>query len=103
MAAATFPGKGRGRGDSGEQFDDPDQIVDKDLPKVLEDADKPKEGEHSTSKFIRKKGEAQAQTTEGAPAPPEETPPDPTKATAPAPTPTDPKPGTSTDPTQDPT
>ena len=103
MAAATFPSRGRGRGDSGEQFDDPQEIADMDLPKVLEDADKPKEGEPSTSKSRGKKGEAQAQATEGALAPPEETPPDPTKATAPAPTPADPKPGTSMDPTHDPT
>ena len=100
MAAATFPGRGRGGGDPEEQFaDDPEEVADEDLPKVLEDADKPKEGEPSTSK----KGEAQAQATEGAPAPPEETPLDPAKATAPAPIPTDPKPGTSTEPTKDPT
>ena len=104
MAATTFQGRGRGRGDPGEQFtDDPEEIADKDLPKVLEDADKSKEGELSTSKSIGKKGEAQAQATEGALAPPEETPPDPTKATAPAPIPTDPKPSSSMDPTQDPT
>ena len=77
--------------------------LNEDLPKVLEDADKPKEGEPSTSKSIAKEGEAQAQATEGAQAPPEETPPDPTKTTAPTPAPTDPKPGTSTEPIQDPT
>ena len=108
MAAATFPGRGRGRGDPEEQFaDDPEEIADEDLPKVLEDTDKPKEGEPSTSKSVGKEGEAQAQAqaqaAEGAQAPPEETPPDPTKATAPTPAPTNPKPGTSTDPTQDPT
>ena len=110
MAAATFPGRGRGRGDPEEQFtDDPEEIADEDLPKVLEDADKLKEGEPSTSKSVGKEGEAQAQAqaqaqaTEGAQAPPEETLTDPTKATAPTPVPTNPKPGTSTDPTQDPT
>ena len=104
MVAATFPGRGRGRGDPEEQFtDDPEEIADEDLPKVLEDADKPKEGEPSTSKSVGKEGEAQAQATEGAQAPPEETPPDPTKTTAPTPAPTDPKPGTSTEATQDPT
>ena len=108
--AATFPGRGRGRGDSEEQFtDDPEEVADEDLPKVLEDADKLKEGEPSTSKFVGKEGQAQAQAqaqgqeAEGAQAPPEETPPDPTKATAPTPAPTNPKSGTSTDPTQEPT
>ena len=106
MVAATFPGRGRGRGDPEEQFaDDPEEIADEDLPKVLEDADKPKKGEPSTSKSVGKIGEAQtqAQATEGEQAPPEKTPPDPTKTTAPTPAPTDPKPGTSTEPTQDPT
>ena len=104
MAVATFPGRGRGRGDPEEQFaDDPEEFADEDLPKVMEDADKPKEGEPSTSKSIGREGEAQTQATEGAPAPPEETPPDPTKATAPTPAPTEPQPGTSTEPTQDPT
>ena len=106
MAVATFPGRGRGRGEPEEQFAvDPEDITDEDLPDVLEDADKPKGGEPSTSKSVGKEGEAQAQgqAAEGAQAPPEQTPPDPTKATAPTPGPTDPKPGTSTDPTQDPT
>ena len=111
MTAATFRGRGRGIGDPEEQFaDDPEEFADEDLPKVLEDADKPEEGEPSTSKSVGKKSETQAQATEGAPAPPEETPPDPTPTTAPTPAPTDPKPGTSTepteapeDPTQDPT
>ena len=106
MAAATFTSRGRGKGDPEEQFaDDPaEDIADKNLPKVLEDADKPEEGEPSTSKSVGKTGEtkAQVQATEEATAPPEETPP--------GPAPTDPKPGTSTeptkapeDPTQDPT
>ena len=42
MATARFPGAGRGRGDAEEQFaDDPLDMADEDLPKVLEDADKP--------------------------------------------------------------
>ena len=104
MAAATFQGRGRGRGDPEEQFtDDPEEIADEDLPKVLEDADKPEEGEPSTSKSIGKKGEAQAQATEEELAAPEETPPDPAPAPAETPAPTDSKPGTSTEPTEDPT
>ena len=105
MATARFPGTGRGRGDPEEQFVDPEDIVDEDLPKVLEDADKPKGGEPSTSKSVGKEGEAQAQgqATEGAQAPPEGILPDPTKPIAPTPAPTDPIPGTSTAPTQDPT
>ena len=100
MATARFPGAGRGRGDPEEQFaDDTLDIVDEDLPNVLEDADKPKGGEPSTSKSVGKEGEAQTegQATEGAKAPPEGIPP------APIPVPTAPQPGTSTGPTQDPT
>ena len=83
--------------------------MDEDLPMVLEDADKPKEGKPSASKSV---GKAQTQATEEAAAPPEETPPDPTPGPNPAPATatTDPQPGTSTeptkpqeDPTQDPT
>ena len=87
MTAATFTGE---------------DIEDEDLPKVLEDSKKPKEGEPGTSKSISKIGKTVAQATEEAEATPEETPPDPT--------PTEPKPSTSTgpseapeDPTQDPT
>ena len=48
MATAKFAG--RGRGDPEAQFaDDPFNIADEDLPDVLEDADKPKEGDPSTS------------------------------------------------------
>ena len=65
-----------------------------DLPKVLEDAEPPKEGEPSTSKSKGKTGDLLAQTEEGAEAPPEVTPPDPR--------PTDPQPGTSTDPPEAP-
>ena len=100
MAKARFPGTGKGRGDPEAQFaDDPLDIVDEDLPNVLEDADKPKGGEPSTSKSVGKEGEAQTegQAAEGAQAPPEGIPP------APIHVPTAPQPGTSTGPTQDPT
>ena len=100
MTTAKFAGRGRGRGDPEEQFaDDPFDIADEDLPDVLEDADKPKGGEPSTSKPVGKEGEAQTkgQATEGAQGPPEEIPPAPTQL------PTTPQPGTSTGPTQDPT
>ena len=100
MAKARFPGAGRGRGDPEEQFtDDPLDITDEDLPKVLEDADKLKGGEPSTCKSVGKEGEAQTedQATEGAQAPPEGILP------APTPVPTTPQPSTSTGPTQDPT
>ena len=98
MATAKFAG--RGRGDPEAQFaDDPFDIADEDLPDVLEDADKPKGGEPSTSKSVGKEGEPQTegQAAEGAQAPPEEIPPVPIQA------PTTPQPGTSTGPTQDPT
>ena len=98
MATAKFAG--RGRGDPEAQFaDDPFDIADEDLPDMLEDADKPKGGEQSTSKSVGKEGEPQTegQAAEGAQAPPEEIPPAPTQA------PTAPQPGTSTGPTQDPT
>ena len=66
---------------------------------MLEDADKPKGGEPSTSKSVGKEGTAQTkgQAAEGAQAPPEGIPP------ASIPVPTAPQPGTSTGPTQDPT
>ena len=98
MATAKFAG--RGRGDPEAQFaDDSFNITDKDLPDVLEDADKPKGGEPSTSKSVGKEGEPQTegQAAEGAQAPPEEIPPAPTQVS------TTPQPGTSTGPTQDPT
>ena len=60
MTTAKFAGRGRGRGDAEEQFpDDPFNIADEDLPDILEDADKPKGGEPSTSKPVGKEGEAQ--------------------------------------------
>ena len=98
MATARFAG--RGRGDPEAQLaDDPFDIADEDMPDVLEDADKPKGGEPSTSKSVGKEGEAQTegQATEGAQAPLEEIPPAPTQA------PAAPQPGTTTGPTQDPT
>ena len=98
MATTRFAG--RGRGDPEAQFaDDPLDIADEDLPDVLEDADKLKGGEPSTSKSVCKEGEAQTegQATEGAQAPPEGIP------SAPIPVPTAPQPGTSTGPTLDPT
>ena len=98
MATATFACRGRGNPEA--QFvDDPLDIADEDLPNVLEDADKPKGGEPSTSKSVGKEGEAQTegQAAEGAQAPPEGILP------APIPVPTAPQPGTSTGPTQDPT
>ena len=98
MASARFPGRGRGNPEA--QFaDDPLDIADEDLPDVLEDADKPKGGEPSTSKSVGKEGEAQTEghAAEGAQAPPEGIPP------APIPVPTAPQPGTSKGPTQDPT
>ena len=100
MTTVKFAGRGRGRGDPEEQFaDDQFDIADEDLPDVLEDADKPKGGEPSTSKPVGKEGEAQTegQAAEGAQAPPEEILP------APIPDPTAPLPGTNTGPTQDPT
>ena len=98
MATARFAGRGRGCPEV--QFaDDPLDIVDEDLPVVLEDADKPKGGEPSTSKSVGKEGEPETkgQAAEVAQAPPEGIPP------APIPVPTAPQPGTSTGPTQDPT
>ena len=90
MAAATFTGTGTGRGEPEEQFKDApskDTKDSQDFPKVLEDADRPKEGEPSTIKSEGKTGKPAAQATEGAEAPAEETPPDPN--------PIDPQAGTS--------
>ena len=100
MAKARVPGTGKGRGDPEVQFaDDPLDIADEDLPNMLEDADKPKGGEPSTSKSVGMEGEAQTegQAAEGAQAPPEGI------LRAPIQVPTAPQPGTSTGPTQDPT
>ena len=101
--AATFTGMGRGKAGPEEQFiDAPEEDTEEDLPLVLEDAKKqPKEGKPGASKS---KGKKLAQATEGAEAPPEETPPDP-KPTKPQtdPAPAEPQPGTSKAPTEDPT
>ena len=81
MTTAKFAGRGRGRGNPEAQFaDDPFDIADEDLPDILEDADKPKGGEPSTSKPVGKAGETQTEghATEGAQAPPEGIPPAPT-------------------------
>ena len=98
MAMATFTGTGRGKADPEEQFKDaPGEETEdsQDFPKVLEDAEPPKEGELGTSKsFKGKTGDPSAQAAEGAEAPPEETPPDPN--------PTNPQPSTSKDPTEAP-
>ena len=103
MMAATFTGTGRGKAGPEEQFiDAPEEDTKEDFPLVLKDAEKqPKEGKPGASKSNGKK---LAQATEGAEAPPEETPPDP-KPTKPHtdPAPTEPQPGTSKAPTKDPT
>ena len=103
MTAATFTSTGRGKAGPEEQFIDvPEEDTKEDLPLVLEDAKKqPKEGEPGASKS---KGKKPVQATEGAEAPPEETPPGP-KPTEPHtdPTPTGPQPGTSKAPAEDPT
>ena len=91
MTTATFTSTGKGKAGSEGQFKDaPEEDTEEDLPLVLEDAvKKPKEGKQGASKSKSKK---QVQATEGAEAPPEETPLDPK-----------PKPGTSKAPTEDPT
>ena len=73
MAMATFTGTGRGKADPKEQFRDAGEDTEEsiDFPKVLEDAELPKEGEPSTSKSEGKTGDLPAQTKEGAEAPPE--------------------------------
>ena len=101
MMAATFTGTGRGKAGPEKQFRDaPEEDTEENLPLVLEDAEKqPKEGKPGASKS---KGKQLAQATEGAEAPPEETPPDP-KPTKPHtdPAPVEPQPGTSKAPTGD--
>ena len=103
MATATFTGMGRGKAAPEDQFrDDTEVDIEEDLPLVLEDAaQNPKEGKQGASKSKVKK---KAQATEGAEAPPEETPPDP-ESTKPHtdPVPTEPQPGTSKVPAEDPT
>ena len=103
MATATFTGTGRGKAAPEDQFRDDTEVDTKEnLPLVLEDAaQNPKEGKQGASKSKVKK---KAQATEGAEAPPEETPLDP-KPTKPHtdPAPTEPQPGTSKAPAKDPT
>ena len=101
MTTATFTSTGRGKACPEGQFrDTPKEDTEEDLPLVLEDAVQ-KEGKQGASKSKSKK---LVQATEGAEAPPEETPLDP-KPTKPHtdPAPTEPQPGTSKAPTEDPT
>ena len=101
MATATFTGMGRGKAAPEDQFrEDTEVDTEEDLPLVLEDAaQNPKEGKQGAGKSKVKK---KAQATEGAEAPPEETPPDP-ESTKPHtnPAPTELQPGTSKAPTKD--
>ena len=104
--AATFTSMGRGKTGPEEQFKDaPGEDTEEEFPLVLEDAEQPKEGKPGTSKSKGKQlGDQPAQATEGAEAPPEETPldPNPTRPHT-DPAPVDPQPGTSKAPTQAPT
>ena len=106
MTAATFTSTGRGKAGPEEQFRNaPGEDTKEEFPMVLEDAEQPKEGKPGTSKSKGKQLDDQpAQATEGAEAPPEETPldPNPTKPHT-DPGPVDPQPGTSKAPTQAPT
>ena len=79
MTTATFTGTGRGKADPKEQFLDAGKDTEEsiDFPKVLEDAEPPKEGEPGTSKSEGKTGDPPAQTKEGAEAHPEVNSPDP--------------------------
>ena len=103
MTTATFTGTGRGKAGPKGQFRDTLEVDTKeDLPLVLDDAvQRLKEGKQGASKSKSKK---KVQATEGAEAPPEETPldPEPTKPHI-DPAPTEPQPGTSKAPTKDPT
>ena len=110
--AATFTSMGRGKAGPEEQFRDaPGEDTKEEFPLVLEDVEQqPKEGKPGASKSKGKQlGDQPAQATEGAEAPPEETPldPDPTKPHT-DPAPIEPQPGTSQRkvnqaPTKDPT
>ena len=97
---------GRGKAGPEEQFRDaPEEDTEEELPLVLEDAERPKEGKPGRSKSKGKHlGDQPAQATEGAEAHSEETQPDP-NPTRPHtdPAPIDPQPGTSKAPTGDPT
>ena len=101
MTTATFTGTGRGKGVPEEQFRDaPEEETEEDFPLVLEDAEQQPKKKPGPSKS---KGKQLAQATEGAEAPPEETPPDP-KPTKPHtdPAPVEPQLCTSKAPTKDP-
>ena len=107
MTAATFTSMGRGKAGPEEQFRDaPREDTEEEFLLVLEDAEQqPKEGKLSASKPKGNQlGDQPAQATEGAEAPPEETPPHP-NPTGPHTDPAlvDPQPGTSKAPTRDPT
>ena len=107
MMAATFTGTGRGKAGPEEQFRDArGEDNEEEFPLVLEDAEQqPKEGKPGASKSKGKYlGDQPIQATEGAEAPPEETPPDP-DPTKPHtdPAPIEPQPGTSKAPDKDPT
>ena len=103
MTAATFSCKGGGKAGPEEPYiDAPEEDTEEDFPLVLDDAEQqPKEGKQDASKS---KSKQKVQATEGAEAPPEETPPDP-KPTKPQtdPAPAEPQPGISKAPTEDPT
>ena len=91
---ATFTGMGRGKAVPKEQFrDTPEEDTEEDFPLVLEDAEQQPKKKPGSSKS---KGKQLAQATEGAEAPPEETPLDP-KPTKPHTDPASvkPQPGTS--------
>ena len=97
---------GRGKAGTEEQFKDaPGEDTKEEFPLVLEDAKQPKEGKPGTSKSKGKQlGDQPTQATEGAEAPPEETPLD-SNPTGPHTDPAlvDPQPGTSKAPTRHPT
>ena len=103
MTTATFTGMGRDKSIPEEQFRDaPEEDTKEDFPLVLEDAEQQQMGGKPGAS--KSKGKQLAQATEGAEAPPEETPLD-SKPTKPHtdPAPVEPQPGTSKAPTKDPT
>ena len=103
MTTATFTGTGRSKAaPEGQSIDTTEVDTEEDLPLVLEDAvEKPKEGKQGASKS---KGKKPAQATEGAEAPPEETPPDPKPTESHTDrVPTEPQPSTGKAPIEDPT
>ena len=103
MVTATVTGTGRGKAAPEDQLrDDTEVDTEEDLPLMLEDAvEKPKEGKQGASKS---KGKKTVQATEGAEAPPEETPLDSESTKLQTdPALAEPQPGTSKVPTEDPT